>query len=82
MNQRDALRFAASELLEIAQSEAEGYAQGARSVPQEWTNRDVQRIVRGFQTLAARLEYTVTGERTARVEPGDPDQIPLFEESR
>lgn len=83
MNQRDALRFAANELLEAARAQAEAFAawgQGGRSAFGELSARDVERIVRGFEILAARLEYTVTGHRAKSADPGDPDQIPLFEE--
>lgn len=81
MNQRDALRFAAHELWEVATREATNYAQGEAIVPEEWTDRDVDRVARGFRALAARLEYTATGERAVRTETQDPNQYPLFEES-
>lgn len=80
MNQRDALRWAAQDLGKVAKTEAEGYATSSREIPAEWTDRDAQRIAQGFRTLAARLEYTATGERPAKPESVDPDQIPLFEE--
>lgn len=81
MNQREALKFAANELLEVARSLAAEYAMGEAVTPEEWSDRDVQRVAKGFEVLAARLEYTVTGERAARPAEEDPDQYPLFEES-
>lgn len=80
MNKRDALRFAANELLEVAQNEAACYALGERAIPDEWSDRDITRVTEAFSALAARLEYTVTGERVPRAEVADPNQIPLFEE--
>lgn len=83
MNQRDALRFAAMELCEVATGEAEAYGAGDRATPDEWSARDTERIAAGFAALADRLWFTATGERrtAAPARPVDPDQISLFEES-
>ena len=66
MNQRDALRFAAAELADYAEGQAETYLDLDVSLPvheHEEKTGDRQRVIDAFKELAARMNKLSTGQR-------------------
>lgn len=86
MNKREALRFAAGELEELAAELARDYSpcgldsSAGAVIPEEWTDRDVRRVVAAFEELRYRMDRIATGaKRKPKPRSADPNQAALFE---
>lgn len=84
MNKREALRFAAGELEEIAAGLAKAYQ--APDLPSDdwrmaYSKKDRERIGAAFAELRFRMDRTATGAQREKpqVTPPDPNQVALFE---
>jgi hypothetical protein len=65
VNQREALRFAAWEVLQDIESHAEEYRCGDRTLPEEdFTEKDRERVAKAYEDLVRRLNFIATGRRT------------------
>lgn len=80
MNKREALRFAAGELEEIAAGLVEEYRSKTVARAREWNKRDLRRAVEALEELRFRMDRIATGaRRPAKAKTPDPNQVPLFE---
>lgn len=80
MNKREALRFVAWEILQDIEHHAADYRNGDRLLPDEFTDKDRERVALGYEGMVARLDFIATGRR--RKKPAslpDPNQVALFE---
>lgn len=81
MNQREALRFVAWEVLQDIENHADEYRCGDRLLPDDLTEKDRERVALAYENIVARLDFIATGRRKAKrkVAPPDPNQVALFE---